>query len=128
VRARGCEADIGDERVLVGQGGQRDHGVHHHGSQDRGQFTDGQVVPLDQERADVTVRLVGPGEQVERLGGRPEHAEQPGADVGDPRGPRAGDLPLVKVDGAGRVPVDLQDARSLARGQRLERPVNSRRY
>jgi len=107
VRAGRREPDIGHERVLVGRGHQHQGGVHDDRAQDGLKLGPAQVLPLHQHAADVAVRPVRVGDQVRCGGGRPERARQARAEVRDPRRPGERDLPLVQVDRAGWIPLDL---------------------
>jgi len=120
VRAGRREPDIGYERVRVGRGHQRQGGVHDDRAQDGLKLGPAQVLPLHQHAADVAVRPVQVGDQVRCGGGRPERARQARAEVRDPRRPGERDLPLVQVDRAGWIPLDLQDAGDPPFGQPLE--------
>ena len=119
-RAGRGEPDVGDERVPVRGQHQHQGSVHHDRAQDGLQVAAAEVVPLHQHGADIAVRPVRARDQLPRGGREPERAEQARAQVRDPGRLGEGDLPVVQVDGPGRVPVDLHDSGDPPLGQPLQ--------
>ena len=75
---------------------------------------------LKQQRPHITIRLITTVQQMTQFTARPQQIGQAGSQIRNLGRASERDMAPVKVDGPGRVPVDLQDSGSALQGEALQ--------
>ena len=97
-----------------------ENGVHDGRAHNGLQLVRADGAMLNQQRPHITIRLIATVQQMTQFTARPQQIGQAGNQIRNLGRASERDMAPVKVDGPGRVPVNLQDTGSALQGETLQ--------